>query len=599
MAEDVFGIVGSVIASVYHVECVVAEGGFGVVYRAHHGGFRAPVALKLLKVPQQDPQQQQAFLELFRSEAELLFRLSASLPAVVRALHVDSFISKDGRFVPYLVLEWLEGMTLEALIAQRRQANLPPVSLRKLVRLLTPVARALERAHNFSGPDGVVSIVHRDLKPENIFIAQVAGEETVKILDFGIGKVKGVASQVAGRVSQDGGAPTAFTPAYGAPEQWAPRHYGQTGPWTDVWGLALCLVEVMLGRTAIEGDPATMMGIALDPKRRPTPRTEGIEVPDAVEAVFSRALSLDPRARPKHAGIFWNELTAALEQPAPVPQSRGLELADDLEFDPSSLRKVPSLRASAPYSVPLAAPSRPPVARPAAPAASVRAVAASMPFIVPDLELTPPPVSRRLSGERPVVQVQPNLIELDSSSMPAALELDLVLPAEQARAHGPTSQRFTAAQPSTLQPLSEQRRSNPPARSPSGSMTASNEPLLGAPTSGVMLTRNSTPEPSPMAPARAARHSRPPASADVSAPFETGFVARIEPRLPEERSLAQRLRPAIALLAAAILIAVFDPIYAAATGEVLEIVGQRLSLFAGALLLLALGLAGRAVLLAE
>jgi serine/threonine-protein kinase len=81
---------------------------------------------------------------------------------------VDSFTSKDGRFVPYLVLEWLEGMTLEALIAQRRQANLPPVSLRKLVRLLTPVARALERAHNFSGPEGVVSIVHRDLKPENI-----------------------------------------------------------------------------------------------------------------------------------------------------------------------------------------------------------------------------------------------------------------------------------------------------------------------------------------------------------------------------------------------------------------------------------------------
>jgi len=583
MAEDVFGIVGSVIASAYHVECVVAEGGFGVVYRAHHGGFRAPVALKLLKVPQQDPQQQQAFLELFRSEAELLFRLSASLPAVVRALHVDSFTSKDGRFVPYLVLEWLEGMTLEALIAQRRQANLPPVSLRKLVRLLTPVARALERAHNFSGPDGVVSIVHRDLKPENIFIAQVAGEETVKILDFGIGKVKGVASQVAGRVSQDGGAPTAFTPAYGAPEQWAPRHYGQTGPWTDVWGLALCLVEVMLGRTAIEGDPATMMGIALDPKRRPTPRTEGIDVPDAVETVFARALALDPRARPKHAGIFWNELVAALEQPAAVAKPRAIELADDLEFDPSSLRKLPSLRASAPYSVPLSAPSRPPAARPAAPAAPVRAVAASAPFVVPDLELTPPPVSRRLSGERPVVQLQPNLIELDASSMPAALELDLVLPAEEARAQSPTSQRFTAAQPSASQPFTAQRRSNPPPRSLSGSMASPNEPLLSAPASGVMLTRN----------------SRPPASADVSAPFETGFVAKIEPHLPEERSLAQRLRPAIALLGAAILVASFDPIYAAATGEVLEIVGQRLSLFAGALFLLALGLAARAVLHSE
>jgi len=52
----------------------------------------------------------------------------------------------------------------------------------------------------------------------------------------------------------------------------------------------------------------------------------------------------------------------------------------------------------------------------------------------------------------------------------------------------------------------------------------------------------------------------------------------------------------IALLAAAVLIALFDPIYAAVTGEVLQIVGQRLSLFAGALLLLALGLGARAVL---
>lgn len=598
MVEDVFGIVGSVIASAYHVECVVAEGGFGVVYRAHHGGFRAPVALKLLKVPRQDPRQQQAFLELLRSEAELLFRLSASLPAVVRALHVDSFTSKDGRFVPYLVLEWLEGMTLEALVAQRKQANLPPVSLRKLVRLLTPVARALERAHNFSAPEGVVSIVHRDVKPENIFIAQVAGEETVKILDFGIGKVKGAASQVAGRVSQDGGAPTAFTPAYGAPEQWAPRHYGQTGPWTDVWGLALCLVEVMLGRAAIEGDPATMMGIALDPKRRPTPRTEGIDVPDAVEAVFARALSLDPRARPKHAGIFWNELVAALEEPGPVAKSRAIELVDDLEFDPSSMRKVPSLRASAPYSIPLAAPSRPPGARPVAPPAAMRAVAALAPFVVPDLELTPPPASRRLSGERPVAQAQPDLIELDDS-MPAALELDLVLPAEEARARGPNSERFAAIPPSAPQSSNEHRRSKPATRSLSGAMASHTDTSLGAPTSGVMWTGNSAPELGQSAPSRSIRNSSPPASAEVRAPFETGFVAKIEPRLLEERSLAQRLRPAIALLAAAILVAIFDPIYAAVTGEVLEIVGQRLSLFAGALLLLALGLAARAALGSE
>ena len=173
MAEDAFGIIGSVIASAYRVESVVAEGGFGTVYRAHHGGFRAPVALKCLRLPPGLlPEARQHFLESFRAEAELLFRLSASIPTVVRPLHVDAFTlpEPDGRFVPYIVLEWLEGHTLDALIRKRQADGQAPLPLKKLVRLLTPVARALERAHNFHGPEGPVSIVHRDLKPENIFV---------------------------------------------------------------------------------------------------------------------------------------------------------------------------------------------------------------------------------------------------------------------------------------------------------------------------------------------------------------------------------------------------------------------------------------------
>src|SRR6478609_4126522 len=142
MAEDVFGVVGSVIAALYHVESVVAEGRFSAVYRAHHGALRAPVALKLFKVSSQAPREQAAFLQLFRSEAELSARLATDLPAVVQPLHVDAFNGKDGRVVPYLALEWLDGVTLAALIAQRRRAGLPPIALRKLRRLLTPVARA-------------------------------------------------------------------------------------------------------------------------------------------------------------------------------------------------------------------------------------------------------------------------------------------------------------------------------------------------------------------------------------------------------------------------------------------------------------------------
>src|SRR6476619_3919737 len=129
-AEDVFGIVGTTQAGNFRVERVVAEGGFGVVYRAQHGGFRAPVALKCLKVPEAMTQlQRNVFLEKFREEAELLFRLSAAIPEVVRPLHVDVLKQKDGRFVPFLAMEWLEGEALDAVILRRCEQGLAPLGL--------------------------------------------------------------------------------------------------------------------------------------------------------------------------------------------------------------------------------------------------------------------------------------------------------------------------------------------------------------------------------------------------------------------------------------------------------------------------------------
>ena len=621
MAEDVFGIVGSVIAGAYHVERVVAEGGFGVVYRAHHGGFRAPVALKLLKVPQQNPAQRAEFLELFRAEAELLFRLSASLPTVVRPLHVDAFLAADGRFVPYLVMEWLDGLTLDALIKQRNGAGLAAVPLRKLVRLLTPVARALERAHNFTGPEGAISVAHRDMKPENIFIAQVAGEEVVKLLDFGIGKVRSAASQVAGRLSQEGKAPMAFTPAYGAPEQWAPRHYGQTGPWTDVWGLALCIVETLAARPIIEGDPAIMMGIALDPARRPTPRSEGVNVPQAVEAVFERALALDPRARQRDAGVFWNELTAALqlpdaeharasrdarsedgrlprielvEMPSRAPASAARLVAAkpatqhaldaDLEFDPMSA-------ASERRPVVIESRAAPIVQDARAQDARVTAPAVSGAHFVPDLELEPPPASRRLSGARAVelpAAARNRVLDLDEAPAPSAsLDLDLS-PDEPLARRAASSPRLAAVQGPGP------RASVPPPRTLSGSMVAVRDSV--PPLSGASATsRNAAVELEPSASSASAARARPRASVPPPSPASGGsldasFVTKLDLSLPEERPLMRRLRPAFALLGAAVFVAVLDPIYAAATGEILELLGLRLSVFAGALLLLALGL---------
>lgn len=312
MAEDVFGIVGTTQADAYEVEDVVGEGGFAVVYRAHHTGFRAAVALKCLKVPDGlGATQQNDFLERFREEGELMFRLSSVVPSVVRPLHVGVADTPTGKFVPFIAMEWLDGETLDALLERRRKSAEGPLSLKEALRLLAPVADALSKAHHFPGPSGEMCILHRDLKPENIFVAKLHGQTVCKILDFGIGKVKSAATQIAGRQSAGADGFVAFTPAYGAPEQWLPKRFGQTGAWTDVWGLALTLVEALTGKTPLEGDQAAVLGSAIDPERRPTPRNEGAAVSDRVEAVFAKALAVDPRERYHDVGEFWRDLSRA------------------------------------------------------------------------------------------------------------------------------------------------------------------------------------------------------------------------------------------------------------------------------------------------
>jgi serine/threonine protein kinase len=313
MAGDVFGIVGSLQAAVFRVERVVAEGGFGVVYRAHHEGFRAAVALKCLKIPGSfTAEQRQEFLRKFQEEGELLFRLSTLIPSVVRPLHVGTLESSKHPFVPFIALEWLDGESLDALVARRRAANKPPLDLARVVRMMGPVARALECAHKFPAADGgQLSILHRDLKPENLFLSKMHGQEALKILDFGIGKVRSAATQMVGRVSAEQSGIAAFTPAYGAPEQWLPKRYGQTGPWTDVWGFALCAVEALTHQTPFDGDAPAIMGACINEAERPTPLTLGVKLPDRAEAAFRKALAVDPIQRFHDMGAFWDELEAA------------------------------------------------------------------------------------------------------------------------------------------------------------------------------------------------------------------------------------------------------------------------------------------------
>ena len=78
-----------------------------------------------------------------------------------------------------------------------------------------------------------------------------------------------------------------------------------------MWGLALTMVECVTGRPPIEGDRVAMMGTVLDTVRRPSPRREGATVSDEVEAVFVKALAVDPRSRYQDIESFWTELEKA------------------------------------------------------------------------------------------------------------------------------------------------------------------------------------------------------------------------------------------------------------------------------------------------
>jgi formylglycine-generating enzyme required for sulfatase activity len=208
--------------------------------------------------------------------------------------------------MPYMVLEWLEGMSLEELLEREQKAGRPAWTLFEMMRVLGPVATALDVAHG-------KGIAHRDVKPANIF---VLGDDprtaaTVKILDFGVAKMITDNTQMRAAMAKTGTNITSFTPQYGAPEQFT-RSYGATGPWSDVFALALVAVEMMLGRPALDGDDLIQLAYSAgNPEKRPSPRTQGLAVTDAVESVFLKAFAANPTERFQRAGEFWNALQAA------------------------------------------------------------------------------------------------------------------------------------------------------------------------------------------------------------------------------------------------------------------------------------------------
>ena len=297
-AADPLGLVGTTIASKYAIESIVGVGGFATVFRAQHILWKRPVAVKVftaLGAVAEDQRQQ--LLEDFIQEGALLADLSEKSTAIVQARDIGMLVTQTGESVPYMVLEWLDGKPLEDLLAKEQADHAPLRSLEQAVRLLDPVAEALALAHK-------KGIAHRDVKPANIFVLADSGG--VKLLDFGIAKVvQDVQKMGFGKTA---GHITSFTPLYGAPEQFN-RSHGSTGPWTDVFALALVLTEVVSGKEPMSGDNLVQLALAsADPAARPTPRKLGVETSDEIEAIFLKAVAVRPDERFANCADFWNAL---------------------------------------------------------------------------------------------------------------------------------------------------------------------------------------------------------------------------------------------------------------------------------------------------
>jgi eukaryotic-like serine/threonine-protein kinase len=318
--NDPLNISGQLVAEKYRIERLVGEGGFAVVYRAEHTIWKQPVAVKFFSGLSQAPAEyREELLHQFIQEGALLTELSSQSAGIVQARDIGDYTTPAGQWMPYMVLEWLDGLPLDAILQQDHRQGLAWTE-DEVVGFLKRILPILDVAHRRG-------IAHRDIKPANIFVmgaAARAPDTPCKLLDFGVAKMVSEHAKLNAALAKTGVAITSFTPRYGAPEQFA-RSYGATGPWTDVYSIALVACEMLTGKVALQGDDLVQFGFSsANPARRPTPRSLGAQVSDQLEAVFEKALAVRPEDRFPNAGEFLESALAAAGQSTPAGFNPGI-----------------------------------------------------------------------------------------------------------------------------------------------------------------------------------------------------------------------------------------------------------------------------------
>ncbi|MDP8998958.1 MAG: serine/threonine-protein kinase [Myxococcota bacterium] len=280
-------LVGAIVDIRYELRRLIARGGMGLVFEGHHKFTRRTVAIKLL--PDGMRSVGAAHMRLLR-EAHAL--TTVRHPGFVEVLDAGE-CAEHG---PYVVLEMLEGRTLDGILAARRR-----LTLEDAVQLGRQVCDAVEHA-NARG------VIHRDIKPSNVFIARnEVGQETVKLIDLG---VAAIADDHLGQYDRK--LTTAHevvgTPEYMAPEQlWG----HEVDARTDVYAIGMTLYECLTGEVPYGGSYPDVLVRVSNATGPPRVRDKRADVPPAVATVIESALEKEAGARFQNAAELGRALLAS------------------------------------------------------------------------------------------------------------------------------------------------------------------------------------------------------------------------------------------------------------------------------------------------
>ena len=280
-------LVGEAVDTRYELRRLIARGGMGLVYEAHHKFTRRAVALKLLP-------------EELRGRKDVRSRLLREALALTAVRHPGFVEVLDagvcGEHGPYVVLEMLDGRTLDGILAARRR-----LTVQDAIQIGRQVCDAVSHANGRG-------VVHRDLKPSNVFIARSeTGQEVVKLIDLGVAAVA-----VEQLDEQDGKLTRAHevvgTPEYMAPEQLWGREVDAR---TDVYAIGMTLFECLTGEVPYLGTYPEVLVQVSQAKEPPNVREKRPDVSPALALVIESALEKEPGVRFQSAAELGRALVAA------------------------------------------------------------------------------------------------------------------------------------------------------------------------------------------------------------------------------------------------------------------------------------------------